>query len=154
MARKLDRKRLAVSLLVAVAILLIGLGLAGARTGDDAVPTITDSAVEQVFPAPGSLAVPPQSPVQVDLVTGWRGVLVIDGQEIPTFDLVDGEAVGSEPIYDAVYDPAQGTVTFTPKRGATIEALAPGDHRVSAVFWPIGQDRDTARTVSWTFKVG
>lgn len=155
MARRIDRQRLVVSALVAAALVLIALGVASARTGDDAVPKITDSAVEGVFPPPGAVAVPPQSLVQADLVTGWRGVLVIDGQEIPTFDLVDGSAVSSSGLqYDAIYDPAQGTVSFTPRQGATIEALAPGDHRASVVLWRIGEDRSTGRTVSWSFKVG
>ena len=53
----------------------------------------------------------------------------------------------------AQFDPAQNTVLFTPREGAAIEAFAPGEHTVTAVFWKLDQSRDSARSFTWHFKV-
>src|SRR5713226_8876079 len=83
-ARALDVRRLGLSLVVAGALALIVFGFASAQTGDDAVE-ITDPAIERVLPLPGALVLR-QSQVGADLASGYRGVLIIDGQEIPTQD--------------------------------------------------------------------
>lgn len=152
MARTIDRRRFALSLLVAAALVMIIYGFASATTGDSAVK-ITDAAVEGVFPEPGAIVLR-QSEIRLDLVTGYRGVLIVDGQEIPTYDLVatDGSE-STDPTFDAVFDAALNTVSFTPKVGATIEALSPDRHTVTAVFWKIDEGRDAARSVTWSFKV-
>jgi hypothetical protein len=152
MARKIDRTRVVLSLLVAVALVMIVYGFASADTGDSAVQ-ITDPGVESVYPKPGAIVLR-QSEIGADLATGYRGVLIVDGQEIPTFDLVatDGTA-SSGATFDAVFDPAQNTVSFTPKKGATIEALSPDRHTVTVVFWKMDESRDTARSITWSFKV-
>jgi hypothetical protein len=152
MARKIDRTRVVLSLLVAVAIVMIVYGFASAETGDRAVQ-ITDPGVENVYPQPGAIVLR-QSEIGADLATGYRGVLIVDGQEIPTFDLVatDG-TTSSGATFDAVFDPAQNTVSFTPKKGATVEALSPDRHTVTVVFWKMDESRDTARSITWSFKV-
>jgi hypothetical protein len=152
MARRIDRTRLVMSLLIGAALVLIVYGFASATTGDEAV-RITDAAVEQVYPAPGAIVLR-QSEIRADLAPGYRGVLIVDGQEIPTYDLVatDG-TVSSGATFDGVFDLAQNTVSFTPKKGATIEALSPDRHTVTVVFWKLDQSRDQARSITWSFKV-
>jgi hypothetical protein len=151
--RLLDVRRLGVSLVIAAALALIVYGFASAQTGDQAVE-ITDPAIERVLPPPGALVLR-QSQIGADLAAGYRGVLIIDGQEIPTQD-AQAPGVANNDVavnYDAVFDLAQNTVLFLPRQGATIEQFAPGDHQATVVYWKIDETRDQAKTFSWTFKV-
>jgi hypothetical protein len=153
--RRIDWSKLAIAAIATLGIGLIVAGLAAARTGDERTPKITDPAVEQVFPKDGDLVLR-QSQVGVDLAPGYRGVLIIDGQELPISDLVAIDpATGAQPVLslDAQFDPAQNTVTFTPREGAAIESFAPGDHGATAVFWREGDSRLQGRSFSWQFKV-
>jgi len=149
----LDVRRLGVSVLIAAALALIIYGVASAETGDDAVE-ITDPAIERVLPMPNALVLR-QSQVGADLAPGYRGVLIIDGQEIPTQDAQAPGAANSDATvnYDAVFDLAQNTVLFLPREGATIEQFAPGDHQTTVVYWKIDETRDQAKTFAWKFKV-
>ena len=84
------------------------------------------------------------------------GVLIIDGTELPTADLVAVDpATGARPapVVDAQFDPAQNTVFFLPREGAVIESFAAGDHGATVVFWREGQPRSQGRSFSWQFKV-
>jgi hypothetical protein len=153
---RIDWSKLAIAAVATLAIGLILAGFAVARTGDERAPKITDVAVEQVFPQDGDLVLR-QSQVGVDLAPGYRGVLIIDGKELPTTDLVAVDpAAGAQPapvVVDAQFDPAQNTVLFTPREGAVIESFAPGDHGATAVFWREGEPRSQSRSFSWQFKV-
>ena len=95
-----------------------------------------------MFPQHGDLVLR-QSQVGVDLAPGYRGVLIIDGQELPTTDLVAVDpATGAQPALalDAQFDPAQNTVLFTPREGATIESSTPGEHHgATAVYWKLDE---------------
>jgi hypothetical protein len=148
-----ELRRLGASALIACALALIIYGFASAETGDQAVE-ITDPAIERVLPQPGALVLR-QSQVGADLAPGYRGVLIIDGQEIPTQDAqASGEANGDVTVsFDAVFDLAQNTVLFLPRQGATIEQFAPGDHQATLVYWKLEETRDQAKTFSWKFKV-
>ena len=141
------------SVVIAAALALIVWGFASAETGDDAVE-ITDPAIERVLPMPNALVLR-QSQVGADLAPGYRGVLIIDGQEIPTQDAQAPGAANSDVAvnYDAVFDLAQNTVLFLPREGATIEQFAPGDHQTTVVYWKIDETRDQAKTFAWKFKV-
>jgi hypothetical protein len=144
-ARRIDLRRLGASALIAGALALIIYGFASAETGDDAVE-INDPAVERVIPSPGSLVLR-QSQVGADLASGYRGLLIIDGTEIPSYD------VGTANVLDAQFDPALNTVLFLPREGATISEFAPGDHNITVLYWRLDETRDQARQFSWTFKV-
>jgi hypothetical protein len=149
--RRLEWRRILISLIVVASLGMIAFGFALAQTGDSNLQ-VEDPAVERTIPNPGSLILR-QSTVGVDLAPGYRGVLVIDGQEIPTYDVVGGEENATGSVFDAQFDAAQNTVLYTPREGSTIERFSPGEHRVTAVFWKIGESRDSARSVTWTFKV-
>jgi hypothetical protein len=154
--RRIDATKLGISIALVAAVALFVIGFSVARTGDDATPKITDPAVERLIPDQGALVLR-QSQVGIDLAPGYRGVLVIDGQELPTTDLVAvdpaaGGVVPAAPL-GAQFDPAQNTVLFTPREGAAIKAFVPGEHTVTAVFWKVDQSRDSARSYTWHFKV-
>ncbi len=153
MARRIDWVRVGMWALGLVAVTSIVIGFAVARTGDAAIQ-INDPAVERVVPKPGDLVLR-QSEVGIDLASGYRGVLVIDGMEIPTVDVTptDPGAGPKAPSLDAQFDPAVNTVFFTPRKGAPIEEFAPGEHTVTAIFWKMTETRQQARSVLWRFKV-
>jgi hypothetical protein len=148
--RRFDVFRLLLSLGLAGGLVLIVWGFASARTGDADVE-ISDAAVEAVFPKPGSIVLR-QSEIRIDLATGYTGVLVVNNQEIPTYTLNTGQT-NAGAAFDAVFDPALNTVSFTPKPGATIEYLPPDRNTVTAVFWKIEEGRDRSRQFTWSFKV-
>ena len=151
--RLLDVRRLGVSLAIAAALALIVYGFASAQTGDDAVE-ITDPAIERVLPLPGALVLR-QSQIGADLAAGYRGVLIIDGQEIPTQD-AQAPGVANNDVavnYDAVFDLAQNTVLFLPRQGATIEQFAAGGPPGHGRVLEARRDTDQAKTFSWKFKV-
>jgi hypothetical protein len=141
------------SAVIVAALGLIVWGFASAQTGDQAVH-FSDRAIERVLPNPGELVLR-QSQVGIDLAPGYRGLLVIDGQEIPTYDAQAPGAATPQAVvnFDAQFDPALNTVLFSPKQGATIEEFAPGDHRITAIYWEMSKTRDDARSFSWSFKV-
>jgi hypothetical protein len=150
--RRLDVRRLGASLLIAGALALIVYGFASAQTGDQAVE-INDPGIERVIPSPGSLVLR-QSQVGADLAPGYRGVLVIDGNELPTDDITTtGAATSAGPITGAQFDPAQNTVLYLPREGAVLPEFAPGDHHITVVYWKMDETRDQAKQFDWTFKV-
>ena len=152
-ARRLfDVRRLGISLVIAGALALIVYGFASAQTGDADV--VVPPGIERVLPMPGALVLR-QSQVGADLASGYRGVLIIDGQEIPTQDAQAPGAANNDPTvnYDAVFDLAQNTVLFLPRQGATIEEFAPGEHQVTVVYWKLDESRDNAPSFNWKFNV-
>jgi hypothetical protein len=152
-SHRVELRRLGIAAVVAVALALIVYGFASAQTGDQAVE-ISDPAIERVLPLPGSLVLR-QSQVGADLAPGYTGVLIIDGQEIPTQNAqAPGQANSDAAVnVDAVFDLSQNTILFLPRQGATIEEFAPGDHQMTVVYWKLDESRDDARTFTWNFKV-
>lgn len=110
--------------------------------------TVRDAAVEQVFPPPGDLELR-QTRIGVDLVDGYRGVLQIDGVEIPEDQYEAASGTGNVAVATA----GLNQVVFVPGAGKEIERLSPGRHCVTAVFWPQQSSRDAARRLPWCFEV-
>lgn len=148
-----QRSRLMTALASAAGVMAIGYGVVSARTGPaDIRPPL---GVDRFIPRPGDLMLR-QAQVGIDLSTGYRGELIIDGQNIPTYDLAPNDCSPTSQAFagrDAVYDPGQNTLYFTPGPGSTIERFAPGDHRIVARYWRVCESPDTAQEVNWTFKV-
>lgn len=155
--RRLDKKLLAASLVIALGLVLIGYALARSVTGDEAANM--PQAVEEVTPAFGAIQVPQQTTVVADLESGYFGYLTVDGVELPTVrldeigsqDVEPGEQVAFPP--GARFEPGNATLTFTPGAGQEIETFAAGTHIVRVVFWQEIGGPDTARSYSWTFTV-
>jgi hypothetical protein len=126
---------------LAVAITLFGVAFLAFDSGEDD-PVLEggdDSVVERLIPRRNS-QVPQQSTVGIDLVTGWDGVLVVGGVEIPAEELVR--------------TPEIGLIEFTPGEGRTVEELASGQNCVTAIIWSLEDGRGVAdRTIPWCFEV-
>ena len=140
-------------MLLAGGLGLIFAGLASARTGD-AGNRPSDPAIERLIPLPGDSLQVNQDQVGIDLQTGYRGELTIDGQPIPTHDV--NQASSNTPFsgqIDAQYDQGQGTVLFTPRPGATIEAFSPGRHTIVVHYWKLTESKEQSRTFTWGFDV-
>jgi hypothetical protein len=154
---RIDKTLLLVSLVIGLGLALVTRGLLVGITGDERanLPPL----VESVIPVPEAVQVLSQTNVVVDLQTGYTGVLVIDGVEIPTIavgeltsgDVEPGQQVVIPPV--TIYEPGNATLTFTPTTGAPIEQFTEGEHRVQVVYWAIDEGRQRARSYTWTFDV-
>jgi hypothetical protein len=150
---------LATSFGIALGLVLIIYGLSAATTGRDA-QRLPDE-IESVNPGDGDQVLR-QAKIVVDFVTGYEGVLVIDGIELPTVRLDElgavgggqpqpGEQVVVPPV--AVFDPGNSTIGFQPAPGAPIERFAQGEHTAAIVYWKSEDGRESARTYRWRFTV-
>jgi hypothetical protein len=153
--RRPDRSILILAGALAVGIALIAFAAADGVTGDKSVKPPAN--VDRLVPSSGQIVLR-QSQIGIDLATGFRGELTIDGRKIPTYDLAPSGALCSPVTIkysgkDAVYDPGLGTVYFTPGPGSTIEKFSPGEHSITARFWKLCEDESTASQFTWTFKV-
>lgn len=148
---RIDRRRLGLSLVLALALVGLFFGFTRAETGESDLGT-SDPAIENVSPRPDELVLR-QTQVVVDLAAGYRGELYIDGQQIPVVDVInDGEGSGPT-VIDGAFDLAQNTITFTPTVGATIEEFAPTSHQVTVRFWKLDESSEQSRNFSWSFRV-
>lgn len=145
----------AILLLTVGFVFVIGAGLVGI-TGSDRYRL--PATVEEVSPLPDSVQVPVQTSVKVDLATGYTGVLVIDGIELPTVNLADissrakpGVQVNMPPA--TIYEAGNATLTFTPSDDAPITSFASGRHDVQVIYWAPEQGRGRSRTFAWSFNV-
>lgn len=135
------RFKIVAALVLTAAVGAFAFAYTSASEGDDDPVLSSGGAdyVEQLIPGRNE-QVPRQSRVGIDLVTGWDGVLVVNGTEIPQDELTVTRELG--------------LVEFTPGEGRAVEELPGGTNRVTAVVWPIAEGRDQgARNVSWTFQV-
>lgn len=136
------RFKIGAALLLAVATAaFVGAYLTLADSGEDPVLSSggQDEYVEQLIPQRDN-QVPQQQPLGIDLVTGWTGVLVVNGTEIPEDEL------------DVT--PELGLVQFTPGEGRTVEQLEGGRNCVTAIVWPLSEGRaEGSRNVQWCFEV-
>ena len=104
-------------------------------------------AIQQLIPEPGTV-IRPQEDVGIDLQDDLFAVIRIDGNAV-TNEIPEDQ-------YDRVAD--LGRVIFRPGPGKDIDALDPGTHTVTVLYWPRVADREAPDTVistfSWEFKVG
>jgi hypothetical protein len=134
------RFKVAAAILVAAAIAAFaGAYLTLSQGEDDPVLRSggQDEYVEALIPSRDS-QVPQQSRIGIDLVSGWTGVLVVNGVEIPEDQL----AVTRE----------LGLVEFMPGEGREVERLDGGRNCVTAIVWPLSEGREQGgRNVQWCF---
>ena len=127
-------RRLGVSLVASVALVVRGIGFTGAGKEKRQYP----AAVEGVTPRPGDLELR-QDKISADLAPGYTGVLVLDGVEVPEEDTYRVEALNS--------------LELRPQPGSDFNHIAPGPHRVRLLYWRIGEPPDRARSYTWTFSL-
>ena len=151
-------KNLLSSVVIASGLVLVGWGVSSSVTGREALD-LPDK-IESIDPIRGSVRVPAQSKVFVDLLPGYTGVLVVDGLEIETVSLdeVNGDVNAPRGRQvtlpnTTIYEPGNATLTFTPAEGAPIEEFTQGRHQVTVVYWKIIDGRSAARSYSWEFNV-
>jgi hypothetical protein len=155
--RRVDRVLLLASMAIAAGIVVIVFGVIVSVTGDDRSPLPDE--VESVAPVPDAVQVLSQSQIVVDLVSGYTGVLVVDGVELETVNLDELGSIAVEPGKQVdippvtVYEPGNATLTFTPSEGAAIEELDSGLHEATVVYWRITEGRQRADSYRWTFNV-
>jgi hypothetical protein len=156
--RRVDKGTLLLSLVIAAGLVLIGRGLAVSLTG--AARAKLPDTIESVEPYPEAVQVLSQSRVFVDLVSGYTGVLVIDGVELPTVNIEDvdqpsssdpGQQIDLPPT--TIFEPGNYTLTFTPSDKALVKKFDTGLHRVEVIYWKIIEGRQRPLSYSWTFTV-
>jgi len=153
--RHVDRTTLLISAGLAIGFIFIIAGLLSATTGRDALGLPAE--VEHVDPNPGD-SVLRQSEILVDLVPGYTGELVIDGETLPVAEIV--AAADPEPGADVAadvlvtrFDLGTNTLRFVPQEGAPIERFEQGTHTAKVVYWRIDEGRSAARSFTWQFDV-
>ncbi len=145
------------SLVIAAGLVLVALGVMRGITGRAAENLPTQ--IQNVEPVPNASTVPNQSRIFVDLQAGYTGVLVVDGLELKTVTQEDLQA--SVPFgqqiatpLTTVYEEGNATLTFQPVKGAPIQSLVTGTHRVDVIYWKLIEGRGPAsRSFLWSFNV-
>jgi hypothetical protein len=156
--RRVDKTLLALSLVIAVGLALVVRGIAVSITGDERAH-LPDT-IESVDPVPEAVQVLSQTSVFVDLDSGYTGVLVIDGIELPTVNIDDlAEQFTAEPGQQidlpatTIFEGGNSTLTFIPSDEALITGFESGLHRAQVIYWRIEDGRQRPRSFTWTFTV-
>ena len=154
--RRPNVKLLLASFTIALCIVAIGFALSLAVTGDEGAHL--PAQIERIEPVAGATQTPAQASVFVDLVSGYEGVLVIDGLELETVNLGElrdetapGQQVKLPPT--TVYEPGNATLTFDPSPDSMISSFTQGQHVVQVIYWETVEGRGSARSYSWSFEV-
>lgn len=152
--RRPDWGLLIASLVIAGGLVLIVWGFVNASTGDDGVDR--PDPIEALSPVENAVQVLQQEQIRVDLEFGYEAILVVDGVEIPTTVLNDIETAPGAQINlpaTAIFDSANGVISFLPVDGAPIESFTEGRHEAQLIYWKSVDGRDSARRYRWSFTV-
>jgi hypothetical protein len=153
--RHLDKTNLLISAGFALGLALILAGLMSATTGRDA-QGLPDE-IERISPGKGD-SVLRQTEILADLIPGYEGELVIDGQTLPVEEVVaesdpkPGESAAAGAL-TTTFDPGSNVLRYLPQDGAPIAQFAQGTHEVKVVYWRIDEGRAKALSYTWQFKV-
>jgi hypothetical protein len=130
--------RVVISAAILLAVInLVVIGLHFSDTSDQGRQHVSAD-VEQVSPAPGSLA-SPQDDIEVRLRTGFTGVIVFDGKRLPEDQLT--------------LDNATSTVAFRPGPGKDITRLRAGTHAIAVLYWEQGKPEPAhPKSYAWSFR--
>jgi hypothetical protein len=122
--------------LVVSLVLVLGYNSDTSDQGKQAV----NSDVDQLAPAPGSLA-KPQDDIEVHLRNGLTGVLVLNGKRLPE----DQQLI----------DPATSTIRFQPGEGREVSRLPAGTNNVAVLYWDQrqGGEPPNPKSYGWSFRV-
>jgi hypothetical protein len=155
--KRVDRLLLVASMAIALGVVIVIYGISTAVTGGG--ERNFPEAVESVTPVPNAVQVLAQSSVIVDLKVGYTGILIINGVELETVNLDEVGSLAAQPGQQidlppvTVFEPGNATLTFSPRRGATIERFPTGLQEVTVIYWPILDGPQRADRYTWTFNV-
>lgn len=148
-------KRVGASVAIAIGLVLVFIGLASSVTGKAAQKLPQE--LQSITPVRSATQVQSQEKIEVDLIDGYTGVLIVNGVELPTFSLDEletkpGQQVSLPPA--AIFEPGNYTLSFTPTKDAPIEKFATGVNTVTLVYWKISDGRNFAKPAfTWQFDV-
>lgn len=116
-----------------------GIFFAFTSSKDEPPPARVGGAVEAVSPQPGTLALR-QDTISADLASGYTGVLLVRGVEIPEDQLQR--------------TPGLNLVSYNPGPETETGPLAPGKARLTVVYWPVAESRqEAAKRFTWEVTV-
>ncbi len=151
-------KLVAASLAIALGIVLVVVGLSTSVTGKAAQKLPKE--IENITPVRSATQVQSQERIEVDLITGYTGVLIVNGIELKTLGLDDAALVPTKPGSqielppDVIFEPGNNTLTFTPTKGAAIEKFSTGVNTVTVIYWKQTDGRSFAKpSFTWQFDV-
>lgn len=136
LARAITPYRVAVSILLAVAV--AGVGWAFTEHNEVDGPVVRDAAVTVVEPGEGEQALR-QDRVFVQLDQTYTGVLFINGIEIPEDQL--NRAAGLH------------TMEYVPGPDSATGLLSAGVVQARVEFWELTRNRASSRSYGWSFNV-
>jgi hypothetical protein len=125
--------RIFVTVALTAAALLMVFGFQSSK--DENKTTCGGGPIVRLIPCPGDSDLG-QGLIGVDLDSGYTGVILVDGTEIPQDQYRTG---GPNQIY------------FQPGPGTETGALAPGRHTATVIYWPVTSDRTHSTSFPWAF---
>ena len=96
----------------------------------------TSAIIESTTPGNGD-QIQQQSPITIDLLSGWDAKLTIDGRAIPDEQLQKVKE--------------QGIIKFQPGAGKALEYFPAGQNCVTLTYWQIANPDTTFTAPAWCF---
>lgn len=148
-------KRTIASIAVGLGLLLVVLGFKTSVTGRDAQNL--PAQIQSINPVRSATQVQMQEKIQVDLIDGYTGVLVVNNVEIPvvSLDALPPAQPGQQVTLPLVtiFEPGNNTLSFQPTKGAPIEKYNTGVNTVVVRYWKIVDGPNASRSFRWQFDV-
>ncbi len=95
----------------------------------------------------------------VELRPALEAILMVSDEPLDTVRLDELGNIEVEPGQQveippgAVFEPGNGTLTFTPGEGAPVERFSPGEHRATVIYWKVEEGPERGRSWTWSFTV-
>ena len=124
--------------IIAVLLLVVAASVYGLTRLDSSESNATTAIVQSVSPANNDKILQ-QSPIDIDLETGWDARLTIDQRAIPPEQLERVEA--------------QGKFTFQPGPGKAFETFPAGQNCATLTYWQIRTGPGQSFDYQWCFTV-
>jgi hypothetical protein len=140
---------------VGLGLALVVIGLNESVTGR-AAQHLPDQ-IQSINPVRNAAQVQRQEKIQVDLVDGYTGVLVVNNVELEVVSLdalpvaKPGQQV-SLPLA-VIFEPGNNTLSFQPTQGALVEKYNTGINTVTVRYWKIVDGPTASRSFTWQFTV-
>ena len=148
-------KRKIASIAVGIGVLMVALGINASVTGRDAQNLPPQ--IQSINPVRSATQVQMQEKIQVDLIDGYTGVLVINNVELPvvSLDSLPAAQPGQQVTLPLVtiFEPGNNTLSFQPTKGALIEKYNTGVNTVVVRYWKIVDGPAASRSFKWQFDV-